>query len=146
MEIGHVLYRASRVQKDNEVIRIYGQEPLNRTLEVERIIGMNLCYSVLDGGATVPFCFVDRRKAYVFRKNGNSRNPLFNFPSIFQGEFIVKDKIPEFPSLGHLLYLTGESIAELGNGGSLVGPDVEIQIPKFKTLNEFKMKMELSSI
>lgn len=144
MEIGHVMYRASRVQKTEDIILLYGEEPLKNTLELEEILGMNLCYSVFDGGQTVPFCFVNGKRAYVLNRRPESMyNPFFNFPSIFRGEFIVKDKIPKLPKISSLNNLISTYIDELGLGGKLIGPDKEITIPKFKTMNELKMKMEI---
>ena len=153
MEIRHVMYRASLIQNEWDILRIYGNDPLERTIELEKILGMNMCYSVFNGNDIISFCFIGTNKrVYLFKRHGMDKNHLLNFPSIFDGEFVVKDGIPEQrrEEKSHFMYLMNHLISqlilEMGLGGNLNRPDERIDIPKFRTLNELKMKMEISRI
>jgi hypothetical protein len=153
MEIRHVMYRASLIQNESDILRIYGNGPLERTIELEKILGMNMCYSVFNGNDIISFCFIGTNKrVYLFKRQGMYENYLLNFPSIFDGEFVVKNEIPKqrIWEKSHFIYLMNhlisQHILEMGLGGNLNGPGERIEIPKFSTLNELKMKMEISRI
>lgn len=153
MDFRHRIYRAIRLLGSDYIIRIYGDSLLKNTLDIEKTLGMKLCYSTDFSHVEsdkLPFCFVCGKSIYTFSNENleNIASLFFSYPSIFEGNFVVKETVPENRNL-FLYSAVKYFLKKFSHGGKLIcGKDSssEIYIPEFSTIPEFKMKMEVSGI